>query len=90
MPTDHPPERSAPMRYDEIAAHLVERIGKGDFPPNARRYRKLPSYRELADEYDVDPSTIARAIKLLRDDDVLVGRPGDGVYVADRKQPEQG
>lgn len=67
---------------DELIEDLVRRIEQGVFPPGT----KIPSGRELADHYDVSPSTIARAIATLRQRGVLVGRPGRGVFVAERQR----
>jgi DNA-binding GntR family transcriptional regulator len=43
---------------------------------------ELPSTRELADEYGVSPATIYRAVATLRQQGILVGRKGRGVFVA--------
>ncbi|MBX7269418.1 winged helix-turn-helix transcriptional regulator [Micromonospora sp. Llam7] len=48
-------------------------------PPGSQ----LPSGRVLADEYDVSQSTISRAVARLRQQGVLVGRPGRGVFVTE-------
>lgn len=71
-----------PPTMDELIEDLVRRIEQGVFPPGT----KIPSGRELADHYDVSPSTIARAIATLRQRGVLVGRPGRGVFVAERQR----
>ncbi|MBQ1072679.1 winged helix-turn-helix transcriptional regulator [Micromonospora sp. C31] len=64
---------------DELLADLVKKIKDGAYPPGSQ----LPSGRALADEYDVSQSTISRAVARLREQGVLVGRPGRGVFVAE-------
>ncbi|WP_189042511.1 winged helix-turn-helix domain-containing protein [Micromonospora sonchi] len=64
---------------DELLEDLLSKIKDGTYPPGSQ----LPSGRALADEYDVSQSTISRAVARLRDQGVLVGRPGRGVFVAE-------
>ncbi|MEU9510392.1 winged helix-turn-helix domain-containing protein [Micromonospora sp. NPDC048170] len=68
---------------DELLADLLKKIKSGVYPPASQ----LPSGRALADEYDVSQSTISRAVARLREQGVLVGRPGRGVFVAERPRP---
>lgn len=56
------------IRADIAARHLVE----GD---------RLPTVRELAQQYGVPTGTVARALDLLRADGVIVSRHGRGLYV---------
>ncbi|MEV4756793.1 winged helix-turn-helix domain-containing protein [Micromonospora sp. NPDC049559] len=70
-----------PPTMDELIADILDRIKRGEFPPASQ----LPSTQQLADHYDISPSTVARAVKRLRQQGVLVGRPGRGVFVADNK-----
>ncbi|PZG02831.1 winged helix-turn-helix domain-containing protein [Micromonospora deserti] len=64
---------------DELLDDLLGKIKNGTYPPGSQ----LPSGRALADEYDVSQSTISRAVARLRQQGVLVGRPGRGVFVAE-------
>ncbi|MEV0881915.1 winged helix-turn-helix domain-containing protein [Micromonospora echinofusca] len=64
---------------DELLDDLQSKIKDGTYPPGSQ----LPSGRVLADSYDVSHSTIQRAVATLREQGVLVGRPGRGVFVAD-------
>ncbi|MGY0006548.1 GntR family transcriptional regulator [Micromonospora sp. I033] len=64
---------------DELLDDLLKKIKNGNYPPGSQ----LPSGRVLADEYDVSQSTISRAVARLREQGVLVGRPGRGVFVAE-------
>ncbi|WP_199853315.1 winged helix-turn-helix domain-containing protein [Plantactinospora sp. BC1] len=69
-----------PPTMNELIDDLVKRIKKGDFPPGTQ----IPSTSDLADHYDVSPSTISRAVARLRQRGILVGRPGRGVFVAEK------
>ncbi|MEU1885331.1 winged helix-turn-helix domain-containing protein [Micromonospora rifamycinica] len=64
---------------DELLDDLRARIKDGTYPPGSQ----LPAGRVLAGSYDVSHSTIQRAIATLREQGVLVGRPGRGVFVAE-------
>lgn len=64
---------------DELLDDLRKKIKDGTYPPGSQ----LPPGRALADSYDVSHSTIQRAIAKLREEGVLVGRPGRGVFVAE-------
>ncbi|WP_411081608.1 PLP-dependent aminotransferase family protein [Streptomyces sp. cmx-18-6] len=68
----------------ELAAGLREllvRLAPGD---------RLPSSRELIQQYRVGPATVARAIALLAAEGSVVTRPGSGTYVARRAGTEKG
>lgn len=65
---------------DELIADIVKRIESGEFQPGSQ----IPSTRELSDHYDLSHSTIHRAVATLRERGILVGRPGRGVFVAER------
>ncbi|MGB2568869.1 winged helix-turn-helix domain-containing protein [Micromonospora citrea] len=64
---------------DELLDDLLKKIKNGTYPPGSQ----LPSGRELANAYDVSQSTISRAVARLREQGVLIGRPGRGVFVAE-------
>jgi DNA-binding GntR family transcriptional regulator len=51
---------------------------------------KLPSTRELADEYGVAAGTVQRALSELRTAGVIYSHQGRGSYVADRAAGEAG
>ncbi|MFC7756981.1 winged helix-turn-helix domain-containing protein [Catellatospora bangladeshensis] len=66
------------MSSTEIAADIAARIKTGEYPPGSR----LPSYSQLTEIYaPVSVATIARVIRDLRIQGVVVGSPGRGVYV---------
>lgn len=66
-----------PMSTARIADDIERKIHKGDYGP------KLPSYRELALEYEVGITTVSVVIAILKDRGVVRGYQGRGVYVAE-------
>ncbi len=56
---------------------LKARIDSGELPPGAR----LPSILALADEYDLAPVTVRKALAALRDEGLIVTQPGWGTFV---------
>lgn len=73
---------AVPMSDLGIADDITARIRSGEYQPGA----KLPSYRELADLYSVSVSTAYRAVTRLKERGLATGRPGRGVFVADRTE----
>ncbi len=71
-----------PPTMDELIEDLVRRIDEGIYPPGT----KIPSTKELSDYYDVSMSTVSRAVAKLRQRGILVGRPGRGVFVAEKTE----
>jgi DNA-binding FadR family transcriptional regulator len=67
-------------RYEQIADDLEKRIEVGEFPPGAR----LPSRRELIEQYEVTEPVIDRAMQNLRAKGITETLPGVGVYVRER------
>lgn len=43
---------------------------------------RLPTVRELAIRFDVSPTTITRALDMLRKDELIVSRQGYGIFRA--------
>jgi GntR family transcriptional regulator len=64
--------------FREIADDMQERIQLGEYPPGS----EIPSYRELAEIYSVSVATAQRAVWLLQDRGLVVGRQGVALYVA--------
>jgi DNA-binding GntR family transcriptional regulator len=62
----------------QIAAILRERIRSGALPPDSR----IPSRIALAGEYGVAPETAAKAIRILRDEGLVVVVAGYGTFVS--------
>lgn len=74
---------------DEVMPHAVPlwrvirddlraRIKAGILKPGD----KLPSTRELADQYETSPVTVRKAVDILIESGELLGRQGMGVFVA--------
>lgn len=63
--------------YREIAEDITAKIDDGTYPYGSM----LPSARELAAEYGVAMATIHRAMALLAEAEIIIGRQGRGRYV---------
>lgn len=61
--------------HEQIAEALRQRIEAGEFD----RTGLLPNRRQLAAEYDVSTTTIAKATGLLRDAEIVVFEPSRGM-----------
>jgi DNA-binding GntR family transcriptional regulator len=68
--------------YLQVADDLRAAITDGTFKPGQR----LPSGRELARRYGVAPMTANHAVRVLRDERLVVSYQGRGVFVADRAE----
>lgn len=66
--------------YARVATDLRRRITHGELAPGDR----LPARHQLAREYDVAESVIGQATGKLRDEGLLVSRPGAGMFVRER------
>jgi DNA-binding transcriptional regulator YhcF (GntR family) len=66
--------------YVQVASVLRAAILTGSIPPGDR----LPSGPELSQRYGVARQTVQNAIKVLRDEGLIVSRQGSGVFVRDR------
>lgn len=64
--------------YLRVVEDISARIRSGELKPG----EKLPSYRELADQFELSISTIMRAYWLLKVQGWVVGHQGKGTYVA--------
>jgi GntR family transcriptional repressor for pyruvate dehydrogenase complex len=67
--------------YQQVTGQLVELINKGVFEPGQR----LPSERELADQFGVSRPTIREAMIAMEIADAVEVRSGSGVYVLELK-----
>jgi GntR family transcriptional regulator len=67
------PERA----YVRVADDIEARIRSGELPAGSR----LRSERDLAEHYEVSYGTIRRAMKMLRDRNLIETRHGHGTYV---------
>jgi GntR family transcriptional regulator len=71
------PAQSKKPRYEQIADELRARIESGTYSDS----RKLPSERELSEEFDTARNTVRDAIQVLRAEDLVESRGGSGVYL---------
>jgi DNA-binding GntR family transcriptional regulator len=68
-------EGSPEWPYQQLAGRLRERIAAGELGP------KLPSLMVLAEQAGVSPTTVQRALAILKDEGVVYGAPGRGIFV---------
>lgn len=68
-----------PATYLDVAEAIEARIHRGEYPPGS----KLPTYIELAVEFEVGYTTVAKSIALLRDRGIVYGAPPRGVFVSE-------
>ncbi|WP_439900445.1 GntR family transcriptional regulator [Streptomyces mirabilis] len=68
--------------HERIAADLRDDIMSGDLPPGA----KLPSTVQLKARFDASNATVQKALQLLKDERLVVGRAGAAVTVREHRQ----
>lgn len=66
--------------YQQVAAAIADGIAAGRYPPGQR----LPSERDLAEEFGVSRPTIREAMLALEIRGMVEARHGSGIYVADQ------
>jgi DNA-binding GntR family transcriptional regulator len=69
--------------YLQIAEDLRRAIQRGDMKPGSQ----LPSTTELIEDYGVARMTVRNALRLLRDEGLVVARQGKGVFVRSTYSP---
>jgi len=69
---------------DRVYHLLFAKIANGDFAPDA----KLPSEKELAEQFDVSRPIVREALERLRRENLIYSRQGAGSFV--RIKPDQG
>ncbi len=69
----------ATQPYQRVVQDVRDKIRSGRLPAGA----KLPSTRELADEYSVAPGTVQRALTELRTAGLIYSHQGRGSYITD-------
>lgn len=74
--TDIDHESAIPV-YRQVAAILKERIDAGTYQPG----RRLPSVRDLVQEFGIAQLTGRKALRVLVDDGLAEMSPGMGTYV---------
>jgi GntR family transcriptional regulator len=62
-----------------IRDDIRNKIKAGIYPPGS----KLPSTREMADQYETSPVTVRRAVDSMIELGELTGRQGIGVFVVE-------
>ncbi|MEU6326623.1 GntR family transcriptional regulator [Streptomyces sp. NPDC047049] len=75
-PYDHRP------LHERIAADLRDEIMNGDLAPGA----KVPSTAQLKERFAASNATVQKALGLLKDERLVVGRAGAAVTVRDHRQ----
>jgi DNA-binding GntR family transcriptional regulator len=66
----------ADFAYVQVANNIAVRIKAGEIT------HRLPSERDLAEEYGVAYQTVRHAMKLLRERGLIITRQGRGTFVA--------
>jgi DNA-binding GntR family transcriptional regulator len=74
-----------PSKTQALINIITSRIRSGEFPPGA----KLPSGRELCEQYDVSMMVVRTAVERLRAARLITTAPGSGYYVADPLPPDR-
>src|SRR5215475_11128285 len=70
--------------YLQIADDLRRAIRQGELAPGGQ----LPSTNELTEKYGVAAMTVRNALRVLRDEGLLVARQGSGVFVRSTISPD--
>ncbi|MFB7079245.1 GntR family transcriptional regulator [Streptomyces sp. NPDC056308] len=68
--------------HERIAADLRDQIMGGDLAPGA----SLPSTVHLKDRFNASNATVQKALQLLKDEKLVIGRPGAAVTVREHRQ----
>ncbi|MFJ6936153.1 GntR family transcriptional regulator [Streptomyces sp. NPDC101132] len=81
LPTELGPSDTRPL-HARIAADLREEIMSGELPPGA----KLPSTVQLKARFNAANATIQKALLLLKEEGLVIGRAGAAVTVRETRQ----
>ncbi|GLZ76712.1 GntR family transcriptional regulator [Actinorhabdospora filicis] len=73
--------RDRRANHQRVAADLRAKIMAGEIPPRSA----LPSTQQLIDGYGVANSTVQRALTTLKDEGLVAGERGRGVFVCERR-----
>ncbi|MFI8878765.1 GntR family transcriptional regulator [Streptomyces sp. NPDC055243] len=68
--------------HERIAADVRDEIMSGELAPGAR----LPSTTQLKSRFDASSATVQKALQLLKDEGLAVGRAGSAVTVREHRQ----
>jgi DNA-binding GntR family transcriptional regulator len=66
--------------YRQLAALLRAEIESGQRPPRSR----LPSINQLASDHGIATATVVKALRVLKDEGLIIGTTGHGTFVAER------
>jgi GntR family transcriptional regulator len=66
--------------YLQLAALLRAQIKSGELAPG----QQLPSALALSERYEVSAPTVKKAIRVLKDEGLVLGVAGYGTFVAER------
>lgn len=72
--------------YRQIFGHFSGRIQRGELRPGDR----LPTIREMVRTYSVSNGTMQKALQYLKSEGLIVGRQGDGLFVAEQVSAQDG
>ncbi|WP_117211125.1 winged helix-turn-helix domain-containing protein [Allorhizocola rhizosphaerae] len=64
-------------KFEKLAADIRRQIQAGQLKPGDR----LPSVAKLCEEHGVSYGTVRAAMLILKVEKLIVGRPGDALYV---------
>ncbi|GII56313.1 hypothetical protein Pth03_47020 [Planotetraspora thailandica] len=70
--------------YLQIADDLRKQVHGGSLAPGSL----LPSTAQLAEQYDASLSVVKMAVGILRNEGLLIGQQGKGVFVQDQEPSE--
>ena len=73
------------LLYKKIYDDLLEAIEKGIYPPGS----KLPSEKELMEQYNVSRITSKKALEMLADRNIIVRMPGKGSFVLEENEQDR-
>lgn len=79
------PRITSQKRYEVVAATLAKAISEGDYKPGQR----LPSERDLAEQFKVSRPTVREAVIALEMQGLIEARHGSGIYVTSSTPIEQ-
>lgn len=68
-------------RFPDIAAHYRRQIADGELKPGD----KMPTMKDVAKQFGTSSNTVTKAFELLKNERLIVTKPGSGTLVADRK-----
>jgi len=73
------PDSPTPL-YVQAADYIAARVAAGDLAPGAR----LPSERDLADQWGIAYQTVRRTMRELRERGLITSVVGKGTFVTER------